>query len=110
MARTNTEEGSASFRGFVLEVSPTQGAGSLPPFVLRDESGSKASYRGPDTPFKETNAGASTVISLVSERSEGEGEPIPEAHNVQVTRRVKHPAKEKEIRCPRSSCRNNFRG
>jgi len=42
MAGTNTEEGSASFRGFVPEVSPTQGAGSLPPFVLRDESCSKA--------------------------------------------------------------------
>jgi hypothetical protein len=30
MARTNTEEGSASFRGFVLEVFPTQEAGSTP--------------------------------------------------------------------------------
>jgi hypothetical protein len=45
MDGTNTEEGSTSFRGFVLEVSPTQEAGSSPPFVLRDESGSEASYQ-----------------------------------------------------------------
>jgi hypothetical protein len=84
MAGTNTEEGSASFRGFVPEVSPTQEAGSTPPFVLRDESGSEASYQGPDTPLEETNAGASTVTSPAPERSEEEGEPIIEAHNVQV--------------------------
>jgi hypothetical protein len=97
MAGTNTEEGSASFWGFVLEVSPTQEAGSTPPFVLRDESGSEASYQGPDTPLEETNAGASTVTSLMPERSEEEGEPILEAHNVQVTRRVKHPARKKKF-------------
>lgn len=44
MAGTNTEEGSASFQGFVPEVSPTQEAGFTPPFVLRDEFGSEASY------------------------------------------------------------------
>jgi hypothetical protein len=97
MAGTNTEEGSASFRGFVPEVSPTQKAGSTPPFVLRDESGSEASYQGPDTPLDETNAGASTVTSLAPERSEEESEPILEAHNVQVTRRVKHLARKKKF-------------
>jgi hypothetical protein len=97
MAGTDTEEGSASFRGFVPEVSPTQEAGSTPPFVFRDESGSEASYQGPDTPLEETNARASTVTSPVPERSEEEGEPIPEAHNVQVTRRVKHLARKKKF-------------
>jgi hypothetical protein len=33
----------------------------------------------------------------VPERSEKEGEPIPEAHNVQVTRQVKHPARKKKF-------------
>jgi len=97
MAGTNTEEGSTSFRGFVPEVSPTQEAGSTPPFVLRDESGSEASYQGPDTPIGETNAGASTVTSPAPERSEEEGEPIIEAHNVQVTRGVKHPERKKKF-------------
>jgi hypothetical protein len=97
MARTNTEKGSVSFRGFVPEVSPTQEAGSMPPFVLRDESGSEASYQGPDTPLEETHAGASTVTSPVPERSEEEGEPIPEAYNVQVTLRVKHSARKKKF-------------
>jgi hypothetical protein len=82
MAGANTEERSTSFRGFVPEVSPTQEAGSMPPFVLRDVSGSEASYQGPDTPLEETHAGASTVTSPVPERSEEDGEPIPEAHNV----------------------------
>jgi hypothetical protein len=95
MAGTNTEEGSASFRGFVSEVSPTQEAGSTPPFVFRDESGSEASYQVLDTPLEETNVGASTVISPAPERSEEEGEPITEADNVQVTRRVKHPVRKK---------------
>jgi hypothetical protein len=97
MAGTNTEEGSASFRGFVPEVSPTQEAGSTPPFVLRDESGSEASYQDPDTPLEETNAGASTVTSPAPERSKEEGESIIEAHNVQVTRQVKHPARKKKF-------------
>jgi hypothetical protein len=70
MAGNNTEEGSASFRGFVLEVSPTQEAGSTLPFVLRDESGSEASYQGPDTLLEETNARASTVTSPAPNRSE----------------------------------------
>jgi hypothetical protein len=97
MARTNTEEGSASFRGFVPEVSPTRGAGSLPHFTLRDESGSEASYRGSDIPLEETNAGASITTSPVPERSEGEGEPIPEACTVKAMRRVKHPVRKKKF-------------
>jgi hypothetical protein len=90
-AKTNIEEGSSSFRVFVLEVSPTRGAGSLPPFALRDESGSEASYWGSDIPLEETNADASTTTSPVLERSETEGEPIPEACTVPATRQVKHP-------------------
>jgi hypothetical protein len=90
MAGTNTEEGSASFRGFVPEVYPTQEADTTPSFVLRDESGSEASYQGPGTPLEETHAGASTVTSPVPKRSEEEGKLIPEAHNVRVTGRVKH--------------------
>jgi hypothetical protein len=97
MAGTNTEEGSASFRGFGPEVSPTQEAGSTPPFVLRDESGSEASYQGPDSPLEETHVGASTVTSPALERSEEGDEPRPEAHNMQVTRRVKHPAKKRKF-------------
>jgi hypothetical protein len=97
MAGTHTEEGSASFRGFGPEVSPTRGAGSLPPFALRDESGSEASYRGSDVPLEETNAGASTTTSLVLERSEGEGELVPEACTVQTAHRVKHLARKKKF-------------
>jgi hypothetical protein len=97
MAGTNTEEGSMRFRGFVPEVSPTQETGSTPPFVLRDESSSEASYQGPDTFLEETNAGASTVTSPAPERSEEEGEPIPEAHNMQVARRVKYLARKKKF-------------
>jgi hypothetical protein len=96
-AETNTEEGSASFRGFVPEVSPAQGASSSPPFGLRDEPSSEASHRGSDIPFKETNAGASTTTSPVPERSEGEGEPTPEVRTVPTMRRVKHAAKKKKF-------------
>jgi hypothetical protein len=97
MAGPNVEEGSASFWGFVPEVSLTYGAGSLPHFALRDESGSEASYRGSDIPLEETNAGASTTTSPVPERLEGEGKPIPEACTVQATRRVKHLARKKKF-------------
>jgi len=97
MAGTNTEEGSASFWGFVPKVSPTRGADSLPPFALRDESGSEASYRGSDIPLEETNAGASTTTSPVPERLEGEGKPTPEACTVQAMRQVKHPARKKKF-------------
>jgi hypothetical protein len=69
----------------------------LPPFALRDESSYEASYRGSDIPLEETNAGASTTTSLVPERSEGEGKPIPEACTVQAMRRVKHPARKKKF-------------
>jgi hypothetical protein len=97
MAGTNTEEGSESFRGFVPEVSPTQEAGSTPPFILRDESGSEASYQGPDTPFEENHAGASTINSPAPERSKEGDEPKLEAHDVQVTRRVKHPTRKRKF-------------
>lgn len=97
IAGSNTKEGPASFWGFVLEVSPIQEAVSTPAFGLRDESGFEASYQGPETSFEETNAGASTVASLVPERSEEEGKPRPEAHNVQATRRVKHLARKKKF-------------
>jgi hypothetical protein len=90
MAGTNNEEGSASFRGFVPEVSPTQRAGSLPIFALSDESRSEASYQGSDTPLAEANVEASTTTSPVTERSEGVGELILGTQTVQVTRRVKH--------------------
>jgi hypothetical protein len=81
-ADANTEEGSASFRGFVPEVSPAQGAGYSPSFGLRYEPSSEASHRGLDIPFEETNVGASTTTSPVPEGSEGEGEPIPEVRTV----------------------------
>jgi hypothetical protein len=97
MAGTNIEEGSASFQGFVPEVSPTRGVGSLPHFALRDESGFEASYRGLDIPLEETNVGASTTTSLVPERSEEEGELIPEACTVQAMRRVKHSVRKKKF-------------
>jgi hypothetical protein len=91
MAGTNAEEGSVSFRGFVPEV------GTTPSFVLRDKSGSEASYQGPDTPLEETHVGASTVTSPAPERSEEGDEPRPEAHNVRITRRVKHPARKRKF-------------
>lgn len=40
----NAGEGSASFRGFIPEVSPTPEVSAAPSFILRDESGSEASY------------------------------------------------------------------
>jgi hypothetical protein len=96
-AGVNVEEGSASFRGFVPEVSPTPEAGTAPSFVLRDESGSEASYQGPETPLEETHAGASTINSPAPGRS-GEGdEPRTEARDVQVTRRVKHSARKRKF-------------
>jgi hypothetical protein len=96
-AGANVEEGSASFRGFIQEVSPTPEAGTAPSFVLRDESGPEASYQGAETPFEEPHFGASTVTTPESERS-GEGdEPIPEAQDVRVTRRVKHPARNQKF-------------
>jgi hypothetical protein len=95
-AGVNVEEGSASFRGFVPEVSPTPEAGTTPSFVLRDEFGSEASYQGDqgaETFFEEPPLGASVVTTPEPERS-GEGdETIPEGRDIQVTRRVKHPAR-----------------
>jgi hypothetical protein len=96
----NVEEGSASFRGFIPEVSPTPEASTAPSFVLRDESGSEASYQGEqgtETSFAEPHLGTSTVISPEPERS-GEGdETVPEARDIQVTRRVKHPARKRKF-------------
>jgi hypothetical protein len=69
----------------------------LPPFALRDESSSEASYRGSNIPLEENNTGASTTTSPMPERSEGEGEPIPEACTVQAMRRVKHPVRKKKF-------------
>jgi hypothetical protein len=97
MVGTNTKEGSESFRGFVPEASPTQEAGSTPPFILRDESGSEASYQGPETPLEETHAGASTINSPAPGRSEEEDEPRTEARDVQVTRRVKHSTRKRKF-------------
>jgi len=96
-AETNTEKGSVSFQGFVPEVSPARGAGSLPHFGLRDETSFEASHRGSDIPLEETNAGASITTSLVPERSKGEGKPIPEARILPPMRQVKHAAREKKF-------------
>jgi hypothetical protein len=95
-AGVNVEEGSSSFWGFVSEVSPTPEAGTAPSFVLRDESGSEASYQGDqgaETSFEEPPLRASVVTTPEPKRS-GEGdETIPEVRDIQVTRRVKHPAR-----------------
>jgi hypothetical protein len=96
-AETNTVEGSTSFWGFVPEVSPNRGAGSLPYFGLRDETSSEVAHWGSDIPLEETNAGASTTTSPVPERSEGESEPIHEARTVLAMRRVKHAARKKKF-------------
>lgn len=96
-AEANIEEGLASFRGFVPEVSPARGACFSPSFGLRDEPSSEASHRGSDIPFEETNVGASTTTSSVPEGSEGEGELMPEVHIVPAMRRVKHPANKKNL-------------
>lgn len=45
MTETNTEEGTASFRGFVPEVSPIRWVGPLSPSGLRDETSSEVSHR-----------------------------------------------------------------
>lgn len=99
-AGVNVEEGFASFRGFVPEVSPTPEADAVPSFVLRDESGSEASYRGEqgaETSFEEPPLGASTVTTSEPERF-GEGnEAILETRDMQVTRRVKHPARKRKF-------------
>jgi hypothetical protein len=96
----NVEEGSASFRSFIPEVSPTPEASAAPSFVLRDESGSEASYQGErdaETSVAEPPLGASTVIAPEPEMS-GEGdEAVPEARGMQVTRRVKHPARKRKF-------------
>jgi hypothetical protein len=94
------EEGSASFRGIVPEVSPTPEASAALSFVLRDESGFEASYQGEhgaETSFEEPPLGTSTVTAPEPERS-GEGnETVPEARDIQVTRRVKHPARKRKF-------------
>lgn len=99
-ARVNVEEGSTIFRGFVPEVSSTPEAGAAPSFVLRDESGFEASYQGEqgaETSFEDPPLGASIVITQEPERSGGGDETIPEARDVQVTSRVKHPARKRKF-------------
>jgi hypothetical protein len=99
-SRVNVEERSASFWGFVPEVSLTPEAGAAPSFVLRDESDSEASCQGEqgaETSFEEPPLGASMVTTPEPERS-GEGdEVIPEARDIQVKRRVKHPARKRKF-------------
>jgi hypothetical protein len=96
----NVEEGFARFWGFIPEVSSTPEANAAPSFVLRDESGSEASYQGEqgaETSFEEPPLGTSTVIALKPERS-GEGdETVPEAGDMQATRRIKHPARKRKF-------------
>ncbi|XP_062155102.1 uncharacterized protein LOC133863127 [Alnus glutinosa] len=75
--RVNVEEGSASFRGFIPEVSPA------PSFVLRDESSSEASFHGEQCAEPERSG-------------EGEGN-VPEAQDIPVARRVKHPARKRKF-------------
>jgi hypothetical protein len=75
--RVSVGEGSASFRGFIPEVSPT------PSFVLRDESGSEASFHGEQRAAPERSG-------------EREGN-VPEARDVPVVRRVKHPARKRKL-------------
>jgi hypothetical protein len=90
----NAEEGSASFQGFVPEVS------AAPSFVLRDESDSEASFRGDqcaETSFAEPHLGTSETDAPEPERS-GEGdEDVPNVRDMQVTRRVKHPARKRKF-------------
>jgi hypothetical protein len=71
----NAEEGSASFRGFIPEVSPTPEVSAAPSFILRDESGSEASYQGEqctETSFAEPPLRTSTTDVPEPGRS-GEG-------------------------------------
>jgi hypothetical protein len=96
----NIEEGSASFQDFVPEVSPTPEASAAHSFVLRDESGSEASYQGEqgaETSFEEPPLGTSTVIAPKPERSVEGDETVPEARDIQATRRVKHPARKRKF-------------
>jgi hypothetical protein len=73
--RVSVEEGSASFRDFIPEVSPA------PSFVLRDESGSEASFHGEQ---------------CAAPKGSGEGN-VPEARDVPVAPRVKHLAKKRKL-------------
>lgn len=95
----NAEEGSASFRGFIPEVSPTPEVSPAPSFVLRDESGSEASFQGEqraEASSAEPPPVASTAEGLEPEMSgEGLGN-VPEVRDVPVRRRVKHPARKRK--------------
>jgi hypothetical protein len=99
-SRVNVEEGSASFRGFIPKVSITPEVSPAPSFVLRDESGSEASFQGEqcaETSFAEPPLGTSTADAPEPERSgEGDGN-VPEARDIPVTRRVKHPARKRKF-------------
>lgn len=96
-AETIIEEGSASFRGFVSEVSHNRGTGPSPPFSLRDETSSEASHRGSDAPQEETNFGESVTTSPKPTGSRGEDEPRPEASPVPGIHRMKHVVKRKKF-------------
>jgi hypothetical protein len=98
----NAEEGSASFRGFIPEFSPTPEASAAPSLILRDESGSgsEASYQGEkctEASFAEPPLGTSTTDVQDPESSGGGNETVPEARDKQVTRRVKHPARKRKF-------------
>lgn len=88
------------FGGFIPEVSPSPEASAAPSFVLGDESGSEASYQGEqgaETSFAEPHLRTSTADAPKPERS-GEGdETVPEARDIQVTSRVKHPARKRKF-------------
>jgi hypothetical protein len=90
----NAEEGSASFWGFIPEVS------AAPSFVLRDESDSEASFRGDqcaETSFAEPPLGTSKTDAPEPERS-GEGdEDVPNVRDMQVTRKLKHSARKRKF-------------
>ncbi|XP_062161875.1 uncharacterized protein LOC133868887 [Alnus glutinosa] len=105
----NVEEGSASFRGFIPEVSLTPEVSPATSFVLRDESGSEASFQGEqcaETSFAEhplwtstTDAPEpeSTTDAPEPERSGEEDGNVPEARDILVARRVKHPARKRKF-------------
>jgi hypothetical protein len=96
----NAGEGSASFRGFIPEVSSTPEVSAAPSFILRDESGYEASYQGEqctETSSAEPPLGTSTTDVLEPGRSGEWDETVPEARDIQVTRRVKHPARKQKF-------------
>lgn len=86
-----------SFRGFVPETSPTRGAGTLPPFGLRDETSFEASHNGSDVPDEELNVGVWGATSSALVRTEEEVEPTLETSLEPASCRVKHMARKKKF-------------